>query len=163
MAATSDKTSVSEREIVISALIEGPRRLVYEAYTELRHLTEWFGPDGFSTSTSAFEFRVGGFWEFVMHGPDGVDYPNFIEWLEIVPGERIRYLHGERRGDPDAFESTVTFVEREGGTSVTMHSLFRTKARRDEVVEPYGAIEGGKQHLGRLRAYLPTMKGELAR
>jgi len=163
MAAKESETSISERELVVSALIEGPRRLVYEAYTEVRHLAEWWGPDGFSTTTTAFEYRVGGVWEFVMHGPDGVDYPNFIEYLEIVPGELIRLLHGERRGDPDAFEQTVTFVERDGGTEVTMRALFRTKARRDEVVERYGAIEGGKQTLGRLRGYVPTMKGEVSR
>ena len=69
MAATSD------REIVISRIISAPRELVFEAFTEVRHLSQWWGPHGFSTTTRAFEFRVGGEWDFVMHGPDGTDLP----------------------------------------------------------------------------------------
>jgi uncharacterized protein YndB with AHSA1/START domain len=66
----------SEREIVVSRSIAGPRRLVFEAYTDARQLAQWWGPNGFTTTTHAFEFRPGGVWDFVMHGPDGTDYPN---------------------------------------------------------------------------------------
>ena len=47
---------------------------MFEAFTEVRHLSRWWGPEGFTTTTRAFEFRVGGEWDFVMHGPDGTDY-----------------------------------------------------------------------------------------
>lgn len=80
----------SEREIVVSRMISAPRERVFEAWTEARHLARWFGPDGFTTSTRSFEFREGGVWDFTMHGPDGTDYPNWIQWREIVPPERIR-------------------------------------------------------------------------
>jgi uncharacterized protein YndB with AHSA1/START domain len=60
-----------DREIVVSRVIGAPRELVFEAFTEVRHLSRWWGPEGFTTSTRAFEFRVGGEWVFVMHGPDG--------------------------------------------------------------------------------------------
>src|SRR5882672_3690880 len=95
------QSAAAEREIVISRVISAPRELVFEAFTEVRHLSRWWGPDGFTTSTRAFEFRVGGEWDFVMHGPDGTDYQEWISWTEIAPPERIALLHGESRGDPD--------------------------------------------------------------
>ena len=65
----------------------------------------------------AFEFRVGGEWEFVMHGPDGTDYEDLITWTEIAPPERIALLHGGFRGDPNAFTSLITFAA-EGAAAV---------------------------------------------
>src|ERR1700730_9629904 len=72
------QSATADREIVISRVINAPRELVFEAFTEVRHLSRWWGPDGFTTTTRAFEFRVGGEWEFVMHGPDGTDYQRWI-------------------------------------------------------------------------------------
>lgn len=160
MSATPGTADTTDREIVVSRVINGPRRLVFEAYTEARHLAAWWGPHGFSITTNSFEFRPGGIWEFVMHGPDGTDYPNHVEWLEIDRPQRIALRHGTKAGDPDSFVSTITLEEQNGErTLVTLHSLFATKEKRDEVVERYGAIEGAKQTLERLGAYLAS--GEL--
>jgi uncharacterized protein YndB with AHSA1/START domain/dihydrofolate reductase len=145
---------VSEREVIVSRVISAPCERVFEAWTEERHLAMWFGPDGFTTSTRSFEFREGGVWDFTMHGPDGTDYPNWIQWHEIVPPERIRLIHGSGPSDPDAFESTVSFRALGNATELTLRSEFKTKARRDEVVEKFGAIEGGRQTLGRLAEYV---------
>lgn len=143
----------ADREIVVSRVIDGPRHLVFEAFTDVRHLSNWWGPDGFTTTTHEFEFRPGGIWDFTMHGPDGTDYPNLIEWLEISPPERIRFRHGTRAQDPDAFISVMTIVD--GPRSeVVLRSVFNTKAQRDEVVERYRAIEGAQQTLGRLASYV---------
>src|SRR5689334_13183208 len=100
-------SATADREIVISRVIHAPRELVFEAFTDVRHLSHWWGPTGFTTTTRAFEFRVGGEWVFVMHGPDGTDYPEWICWTEIAPPERIVLLHGESRGDPNVFESVL--------------------------------------------------------
>ncbi len=155
-AAAPDRTT-ADREVVISRVIEGPARLVFKAFTEAQHLAHWFGPNGFTITTHAFEFRKGGEWDFIMHGPDGTDYPNWIRWLEIAPPERLVFLHGAKAHDPEAFESTITLQERGGTTEITMRALFKTKAQRDEVVEKSGAIEGGKQTLARLAAYVTTL------
>src|SRR3954468_10668733 len=113
MAATSSRGehahAAADREIVISRIISAPRELVFEAFTQVRHLSRWWGPEGFTTTTRSFEFRVGGEWDFVMHGPDGTDYQEWITWREIVPPERIALLHGESRDDPNAFESVLAF------------------------------------------------------
>src|SRR3978361_1905122 len=102
------QSATAEREIVISRVIDAPRALVFEAFTEVRHLSRWWGPDGFTTSTRAFEFRVGGEWDFELRGSDGTDYQEWISWTEIAPPERIALLHGESRGDPDALEARFT-------------------------------------------------------
>ena len=160
MTATANSQGALDREIVVSRTVEGPRRLVFAAFTDLRHLSQWWGPNGFTTTTRSFEFRPGGVWDFTMHGPDGTDYPNRIEWREIVPPERIVYLHGESEDDPQAFVSTVTFVDLENVTDVTLRALFQTKEQRDEAIERYGAIEGGKQTLGRLATYVAALLAE---
>lgn len=147
-------SDTADREIVVSHLIGAPREIVFEAFTDVRHLSQWWGPDGFTTTTRAFEFRVGGEWKLVMHGPDGTHYPNWLTWQEITPPERIVLLHGDHPGDPNAFTSFITFEPVDGSTQLTMHTVFLTKELRDDAVERYGAIEGGRQTLGRLASYL---------
>jgi uncharacterized protein YndB with AHSA1/START domain len=150
-------TTTSDREIVISRVIGAPRELVFEAFTQVRHLSRWWGPGGFTTKTRSFEFRVGGEWDFVMHGPDGTEYQEWITWREIVPPERIELLHGESRDDPNAFESFLTFEPAGEQTQIVMRTLFPTKELRDEAAEKYHAIEGGEQTLRNLAAYLAEL------
>ena len=148
------QSATAGREIVISRLIDAPRELVFEVFTEVRHLSRWWGPDGFTTTTRAFEFRVGGVWNFVMHGPDGTDYQEWISWTEIAPPERIALLHGESQDDPNAFESVLTFALDGATTRIDMRTVFPTKELRDEAVERYHAVEGGRQTLANLAAYV---------
>jgi uncharacterized protein YndB with AHSA1/START domain len=148
------QSATADREILLSRVITAPRELVFEAFTDVRHLSHWWGPEGFTTTTRAFEFRVGGEWDFVMHGPDGTDYQEWIAWTEIAPPERIALLHGESRGDPNAFESVLTFAPDGAATRIEMRAVFPTKELRDEAVEKYHAIEGGQQTLNNLAAYV---------
>src|SRR6476469_4021075 len=142
---THTQSATTDREIVISRLISAPRELVFESFTEVRHLSRWCVPEGFTTTTRAFEFRVGGEWDFVMHGPDGTDYQEWISWTEIDPPKRIALLHGEFRNDPNAFESVLTFALDGAATRLEMRTVFPTKKLRDEAVERYHAVEGGRQ------------------
>jgi uncharacterized protein YndB with AHSA1/START domain len=157
MTAMGQPTPTEEREIVVSRRIDAPPELVFQAFTEVRHLSRWWGPTGFSTTTRAFEFRVGGEWDFVMHGPDGTDYQEWICWTEITGPERIAMKHGESRGDPNAFESVISFAAEGSATRVELRTLFPTKAARDEAVQKYRAIEGGRQTLDHLAAYLQEL------
>ena len=146
--------ATADREIVIPRVIDAAREVVFEAFTEVRHLSQWWGPDGFTTTTQSFEFRVGGQWDFVMHGPDGTDYPEWIAWTDIAPPARIALRHGEFRDDPNAFESVLTFTPDGAATRLEMRTVFPTKEMRDEAVEKYHAVEGGRQTLSNLAAYL---------
>src|SRR5436305_9383105 len=151
------QSATADREIVISRVISAPPEVVFEAFTEVRHLSRWWGPDGYTTTTRSFEFRVGGEWDFVMHGPDGTDHQEWITWREIVPPERIALLHGDSRDDPDAFESVLAFEPAGEQTRIVMRTVFPTKELRDEVVEKYHAIEGGEQTLRNLATYVAEL------
>lgn len=154
------ESTTTDRELVISRIIHAPRERVFEAFTDVRHLSRWWGPSGFTTTTKQFEFSVGGAWVFVMHGPDGTDYAEWISWTEITPPERIVLVHGEFRGDPNAFTSVITFAPDAAGTRIEMRTLFPSKELRDTAVETYRAIEGGQQTLGKLADYVSAQARE---
>ena len=154
----ANATDLDARSIVTTRLIDAPRDLVFAALSDPKHLANWWGPDGFSTTTSAFAFRIGGVWRFVMHGPDGRDYENRITYEEIVAPERIVYAHGgDAGGEPVSFRTTVTFADEGGKTRLTMHAVFPTSAERERVAREYGAVEGAQQTVARLAAYLKTL------
>ena len=153
----AERSATDDREIVITRMIDAPRELVFDAFSEVRHLSRWWGPDGFSTTTRSFEFHVGGVWDFEMHGPDGVDHQEWITWTEITPPERISLLHGSFRDDPDAFESYMTFESVDSGTRLVMRAVFPTSEIRDMLVANYHVIEGGQQTLSHLDAYVTEL------
>jgi uncharacterized protein YndB with AHSA1/START domain len=153
--------NTSDREIVISRVVDAPRALVWQAWTDPKHVVNWWGPRGFSDTTKQHDFRVGGVWEHVMHGPDGTNYPNKSTFKAIVPQESITFQHGGGKEDgPGAsFTATWTFETVKGNkTKLTGRMVFPTAAQRDFVAKEFGAVEGGKQTLERLGEYLPKMK-----
>lgn len=142
----------NERELVIQREVPFARELVWEAMTETEHQNRWWGPDGFHNEDVRMDFRVGGTWTYVMVGPDGTRYPNHTVFKEITPPSKWVFDHGD--GQRVWFETTVTLEETVTGTLITLRHIFPSKESRDEVVEKYGAIEGGKQHLAKLEAYV---------
>jgi uncharacterized protein YndB with AHSA1/START domain len=148
-------SSIAEREIVLSRLLDAPRELVFAAWTDPKQIVQWWGPRGFTTTTQEMSVTPGGVWRFVMHGPDGTDYKNKIIFTEVVKPERLVYRHaGEENTEDVKFHVTVTFEAQGRKTLLTMRSLFETAQERDEVVTKYGAIEGGKQTLERLAEHV---------
>lgn len=155
--APAASTSTADREIVLSREYDAPRELVWRAYTDPAHLPVWWGPNGFTNTVHEMDVRVGGRWRFMMHGPDGKDWPNRIVYQEVVQPERLVFLHGEDvDDDPGAFHVTVTLDDVDGRTRVTQRMLFATAAQKAGV-EQFGAVELGKQTLEKLAAYLKTM------
>jgi uncharacterized protein YndB with AHSA1/START domain len=147
------------KAIIAVRELDAPRALVFEAWTDPKHLSQWWGPNGFTTTTSAFDMRPGGVWRFVMHGPDGRDYDNRITFDEIVKPERIRYNHGG--GDdvePVQFRTTVTFEDLGGNrTRLTLHAVFPSAAERERVIKDYGADKGAAETLARLAGYVAKL------
>ena len=144
--------------MVGTRILDAPRDLVWSVWTDPKHLAQWWGPDGFTTTTSSHDFRVGGVWRFVMHGPDGRDYENRITYDEIVPPERIAYHHGG--GDdvePVQFKTTVTFADLGAKTRVTFCGVFPSAAERARVIKEYGADKGLVQTLARLAAHVEAL------
>ena len=149
-------SSTKDREMIITRDIKAPRDLLWRAWTEPEHLIQWWGPNGFTNTFHEISVKPGGVWRFMMHSPDGVDYPNKIIYKELVKPERIVYVHAEDGAKVHHFESVVTFDDLGNGkTRVTMKVLFVTK-EEFERVKGY-AIEGGQQTLGRLAEHVKTM------
>jgi uncharacterized protein YndB with AHSA1/START domain len=144
------------RSMIGSRVFDAPRELVFRAFTDPKHLSQWWGPDGFTTTTHSFDFRVGGTWRFVMHGPDGRDYQNRVTYEEIVTPERLVYRHdGGEDVEPVKFVQTLTFEDLGNGrTSLTWHGRFPSTKERARVIKEYGADRGLVQTLARLAAYI---------
>jgi len=148
-------TNTADREIVAVRIFDAPRDLVWRAWTDPQQIVQWWGPNGFTTTTYAMEVKPGGVWRFVMLGPDGVDYQNKVTFMEVVPPERLVFKHG---GGEDVelvnHETTVTFETQGDKTKLTMRMLFASAEARRFTVEKYGAVEGLNQTLGRLGEYV---------
>lgn len=151
LAAYLDQQTAAPTEIVSTRVFDAPRDLVFRAWTDPRHLAEWWGPKGFTNTFEEFDLRPGGSWRFVMHGPDGRDYPNHSVFREILPPERLVFDHvsGHR------FRVTATFDDLGGRTRLTWRMLFETtpefEAAREKVVA------GNLENLDKLAVRLRTM------
>jgi uncharacterized protein YndB with AHSA1/START domain len=159
-AATPEPGETTDRELVFTRTFDAPRELVFDAWTNPKHIPHWWGPLGFTTTVQEMDVRPGGNWRLVMRGPDGTDYKNRIVFLEVIKPERLVYKHEPEQGTEAVnFETTVTFTAQGDRTELTMRMLFPSAAAREHVVTKYGAVEGAKQTLGRLAGYLPQLAG----
>jgi uncharacterized protein YndB with AHSA1/START domain len=141
----------SEREVVVSRLLEAPRELVWRMWSELQHIHEWYGPEGFTTTTFEFDFAPGGVWRHVMHGPGGAEYPTRIVYREIDPPSRLVYDNGwEMPGVELEFRVVVTLEAIGSRTALSIHMTFPSADALRVAVERYGVLEGGKQTLDRI-------------
>jgi len=148
-----------DREIVMSRVIDAPRDLVFEAWSDPKHLPQWFGPKGFTIETHEMDVRVGGIWRFNMVAPDGTVYPNRMRFRRIERPSLMEMDHGaDQDDDPGMFRFTITFAEQSNGKTVlTLRQLASTTAQRDHMIG-FGAVEYGYQTLDKLAAYVAAMK-----
>lgn len=100
--------------------LPAPPASVFAAIQDPARLARWWGPDGFTNTFRTFEFRPGGPWLFTMHGPDGTDYPNESEFLEIVPGSLVRIRHVNL----PRFELAIALTPSAAGTLVSWTHVF---------------------------------------
>lgn len=155
-------TLIEGNKVTFKRYFDAPKSLVFEAWTAHDHLSHWWGPDGFTITTHHLDFSNGGTWSFIMHGPDGVDYINNIQFIEIKNPE---FLHYKQKGEGDTdgihFETKVFFMDAPGGCQLAIEMVFDTAEELEYVSKNFGAIEGGQQHLTRLGHYLKTLKGNM--
>jgi uncharacterized protein YndB with AHSA1/START domain len=147
-------TGAIDRSIVLTRMLEAPREQVFELWTSAEHLANWWGPNGFTTTTHEADIRPGGVWRFTMHGPDGTDYSNVLHYEQVDPPELITFTHGDDVGEMPPFRGTITFDDFQGMTILTMRTVFASVDELQRQVEKVGAIEGGNQTLDRLVGYV---------
>lgn len=144
------ESNTADRELRITRLLNAPRELVWEVFTQADHIKNWWGPTGFTNTIFKMEVRPGGEWDFIMHGPDGTDYKNKSIYKEIVKPEKIVFDHvsGPR------FTTTITFEEQHDKTLLTWHMLFESKEQFEQVVKTFKADEGLIQNIVKLEEYV---------
>ena len=139
----------SNREIRISRLLNAPRELVWEVWTDPEHIKNWWGPTGFTNTIETMDVTPGGIWKFIMHGPDGKNYPNKSIYKEVIKPERIVFDHVAPN-----FTTTIELKEEGNQTLLSWHMLFESKELFEQVVKTFKADEGLKQNVEKLVAYL---------
>ena len=147
----------SDREVVITRIVDAPRRLVFEAWTNPEHVPQWLlGPEGWTMPVCEIDLRVGGTWRYVWRKDDGAEMAMSGIYREVVPPERI--VSTERWG-PEWPETvnTVQLVEAAGRTTITITVLYPSKEARDMALQT-GMKEGMNQGFARLDELL----GQLA-
>ena len=161
-AANSIDLDSDPRAIVGMRVFEAPRDLVFACFTNPQHLAHWWGPNGFSLTTKIFDFRPGGVWRFVMHGPDGRDYQNRVTYDEIVSPARIVYRHGGGEDvEPVWFSTTITFEDiGKNKTRLVWDMRFLSTEERARVVKEYGADKGLVQTMARLDGYVAAQAAQ---
>src|SRR5438105_3911812 len=112
----SSASPTADREIAATRVFDAPREIVWKMWTDRDHIVNWWGPKGSTTTMHTMDVRPGGTWDFIMHGPDGRDYPNKNIYREIVKPERLVYDHIS--GPP--FHAIVTFTEEGNKTKINM-------------------------------------------
>ena len=139
---TNNRTTVerkSERELVVTRTINGPARIVFEAWTKPELLKRWWAPKstGVSLLSCEADVRVGGEYRLVFRHGDSEPMAFFGKYVEVVPGSRLAWTNEE---SPDGAVTTVTFEEKGGQTLLVMHELHPSKEALDEAIV---GMEGG--------------------
>ena len=132
--------------VTTSRLVDASPARVYEAFEDPAQLARWWGPNGFTSTFETFDFREGGAWKFVLHGPDGKDYPNVNRFVELVPAQRVRLQHVEGHW----FELTVTLVAEGAKTRIGWRQQFANAEELNEVRDY--VIPANEENLDRLES-----------
>jgi uncharacterized protein YndB with AHSA1/START domain len=148
----NENIDTRDRELLLSRLLDAPVELVWEVWTDPRHIANWWGPDGFTNTISLMDLKPGGEWNLIMHGPDGTNYKNKSIFKEIIPLKKIVYQHVSS----PVFLATIEFKEQGEQTLITWHMLFETREVFLQTVKTFKADEGLKQNLVKLNNYLKT-------
>jgi uncharacterized protein YndB with AHSA1/START domain len=126
--------------------IPAPPDRVFAAFSDPQRLARWWGPAGFTNTFNVCEFKPGGRWSLVMHGPNGVDYPNENLFEEVEPSRKVVVRHPSK---PE-YRLVITLVPSAGGTTVSWAQTFddaETASRIEPIVVP-----ANEQNLDRLVA-----------
>jgi uncharacterized protein YndB with AHSA1/START domain len=119
---------------------------IFATFTDPERLARWWGPAGFSNTFSLCEFRPGGRWIYVMHGPDGGNYDNESVFAEVEPQAKVVIEHVSK----PKYRLTITLTPSPSGTTVSWVQLFE----KPDVARGIAhiVIPGNEQNLDRLTA-----------
>lgn len=154
-------TSASDRELVLTRLIDAPPAKVFAAWTTPELVRQWFAPLPWTTPHVEMDVRPGGSSLVVMRSPDGGEFPNRGVYLEVVPGRRLvftdAYTEAWQPSDKPFFTGILTFEDVGGKTRYTARARHWTAADC-EAHATMGFHEGWGQCTDQLAALLGAPK-----
>lgn len=124
----------SERELLVTRTVDGPRHLVFEAWTRPDLFQRWWVPKslGLTVLSCEMDVRTGGTYRLVFSHNGSEPMAFFGRYLDVVPPVRIVWTNDE--GDEGGAVTTATFEDVGGKTLVTVHDLYPTKEALDEAI-----------------------------
>jgi uncharacterized protein YndB with AHSA1/START domain len=149
----------SDRELVATRTVNGPARLVFEAWTKPELMMRWWAPASFGITFLSCEIdaRTGGSYRFVFGHPASEQPMAFFgRYIEVVPPSRIVWTNEEGE---DGAVTTATFEEEDGRTRVVVHDLYPSKEALDEAIAS-GSTGAWPEQFEALDALLPTLGAE---
>ncbi|PXY44698.1 SRPBCC family protein [Flavobacterium hydrophilum] len=150
--ASENISAKPENEIVSTRIINFPKELVYSAWTEPKHLKNWWGPKGFTNTFNEFDLRPGGKWSFIMHGPDKGNYANECEFLKV---EKPDFLSWKRFSKP-LFQVAVSFEKvSDNQTKIVFKMIFDTPEECNKL-KPY-VVDKNEENFDKLETELSKM------
>lgn len=157
----SDLTGeAANQELVITRIFNARRELVFKAWTDPKHVAQWWGPKGFTSPVCEMDVRPGGAILIHMRGPDGIIQPMRGVFHEIVEPERLVFTtraFEDADGKPQLeVLNTVTFAEVWGKTELTLQARV-VRATPDVAEALAGMEEGWKQTLDRLAGHVADL------
>lgn len=145
-------STTPDSEIVTSRVVNAPIKTAYKAWANPNHLKNWWGPAGFTNTFNEFDFKVGGKWSFVMHGPDKGNYANECEFIKIEEPSLIAW----KRHSQPLFQVLTTFEEvAEGKTNIVFKMLFETVAECNKLKK--FVVDKNEENLDKLEVELTKM------
>jgi uncharacterized protein YndB with AHSA1/START domain len=152
-AKTKPTEELADRVLVMERVFDAPRELVFQAWTDPKHVAQWWGPKGFTNPVCELDVRPGGAILIHMRGPDGVVYPTKGVYREIMSPERLVFTNSAFQGEGGnsllEVLTTVTFGEHNGKTRLTLRAVV-VKSTPEVAAALAGMEEGWNQSLDRL-------------
>ena len=135
--ATPDRTTVertSDRDLVVSRTIDGPRDVVFEAWTDAELFQQWWVPksSGVKLLSCEVDARVGGGYRLTFENGTAEPMSFFGRYLEVIPPARLVWTNDE--GDGGTVVTTATFEEDRGRTRLVVHDRYPSKEALDEAI-----------------------------
>ena len=139
----------SERELVVTRTVNGPARLVFEAWTKPELLKRWWVPKsmGLTLLSCEADVRVGGKYRLVFKHGASEPMAFYGRYIEVTPHSRLVWTN-EESGDVGQV-TTLTLEEKAGKTLLVLHDLYPSKAALDEAIAS-GATSGMPETLEQL-------------
>lgn len=151
------------KEVTITRTFDAPRELVYDVWTDERHIASWFGPRSFTNPVVEMDVRPGGRMIIHMQGPDGSVFPSVGTFTDVTPPERLAFTSAAYAGVGGPFlledHTTITFREREGRkTEMTLHAVV-TRSTPEATEALAGMEQGWNESFDKLVDHLMNLQG----